>query len=136
MPLRRMQLAIRSLMIAVALVALNLGAINAVPEPISRYWMKDSFFHFSGPEIRDFPGDSFTCRFQYPKPRGSVFLGVDRIVEDPPLETLPQIWSPVVGSASVTLLVLALSLSGPISRRGGAVPRSGAAPTARPWVWW
>jgi hypothetical protein len=128
-----MQLAIRSLMIGVALVALNLVAVNAVSKPPERYWMRDFSVGFSGPRIQDINRDSITCRFCDLKPPVAIFKGVDLVVLDPPLETLPQTWSPVIASASITLLGLALSLAKPLPLRERAGSRVDQTPTLGPW---
>ena len=117
---RRIQLGIRWVMIAVALVALNLGVVRAVPEPPARDWMRDYTIHLGGgPRTQDFPGEGLTCRFMAFTAPGAVSKDVERVVQDPLPDTLPQIWSPVIASASITLLVLAAFLVEPAPRRGG-----------------
>ena len=135
---RRIQLAIQSMMVVVVLVALNLGAAIAVSKthPRERVLATRDAAHLQGPRIKDYFLYGLTCRFLEFMPPGATSPEVDRVVQDPLPETLPQIWSPVIASASVTLLVLGLSLSSPLTRRGCAKSRVAESPTAEPWGWW
>ncbi len=135
---RRIQLPIQSMMIAVALVALNLGAAIAVSKthPREPFVATRDSAHFQGPHFRDFFLDALTCRLDEHQPPGAVFQEVDRVVQDPLPETLPQIWSPVIASASVTLLVLGLAMSSRSPLRGSAKSRVAEAPAEGPCGWW
>lgn len=76
---------------------------------------------------------AMTCRFSQFKPPGEFFMGVDRVAEDPALETLAEIWSPLIGSLSVTALVLGLIVTRPRPVVAGL--RAGDDCTAIPRGW-
>ena len=132
----RAQVAIQSMMVTVALFALNLGAVIAVSKTHPREWVRGEVFHTHGPRIEDFPRYALTCRFSHFIPPGAAFKQVERVVQDPLPETIPQIWSPVIASASVTLLVLGLSLWRPLLLRGGVKSHVEDAPSTRSLGWW
>jgi len=116
-----LQLALRSVMVIVALTALNLSAVVCVWRTRPREAVWNSSMSTGGVSIRDFPLYGLKCRFA---PAGGHTAEVTRVLREPLPSTLPEIWAPVIGSTSITLLVLALFFAGPVRLQTAA--RSGA----------
>jgi hypothetical protein len=129
---RQMRFAIQSVMVAVAMAALNLGGAIAVSKTRPRAFVMK--YSRSSGQLRtsDFPTDALRCLFRRDT---SANLVVKRALQEPLAETLAQIWSPVIASASFTILVLALSLSRPLELRRGPRGQVDEIPRERPMRW-
>ena len=114
MPRRRLQLAIRSVMVVMALVAWNLAAAICVLRTHPREPLADFHASTSGDWIMDFAVYGLRCRFA--RTTGGP-REVALVLREPLPPTLPEVWAPIIAGASITFLVLALSLAGPVRLR-------------------
>jgi hypothetical protein len=131
MQLRRIRFAIQSVMVAVALVALNLAGAIAVSKTRPREFVVEPHASFGRTWVRDFPEDALRCFFM----QHGRTMEVKRALQEPANETLLQTSSPVIASSSITLLVLGLSLSNPLARLGGATSKVDETSSTRPSAW-
>jgi hypothetical protein len=103
---------VRSLLVAVAMVGVNLAGAIAT----SKYYPR-SHFHVGGGGwgsaffFRDQYGLIYTYVLTYDA-RGRALYRLKEVVREPLPPTLLHIWAPVMASVSITLLVLAGSWSG------------------------
>ena len=134
MPLTRRSFTIRSLMVAVALVALNLtGAIATF-----KYChgpQTPELGGFGGDAPRQVAEDGFIWEYGWPNTQTlrSELVYVMRVPLPP---TLLRIWSPVMASASITLLVLIVWLWDWGALRRGMARDTGRAAYTRPRRLW
>ena len=129
---RQNRFAIQSVMVAVAMAALNLRGAIAVSKTRPRAFVMKSSRSSDQLRTSNFPTDALRCLFRRDT---SANLVVKRALQEPLAETLAQIWSPVIASASFTILVLALSLSRPLELRRGPRGQVDEIPRERPMRW-
>jgi hypothetical protein len=136
MQLPKVRFTIRSLLVAVALVALNLA--GAVASPRKDWSVRGiaggpgSFYHDWRPEY----GLICTYEGKTQSTTGPIVYKLWSVERAPLPPSLLQAWSPVIASVSITLLVLTLRpwYRATVSR--SAPPQTGgAAPTRRPREW-
>ena len=108
----RIQLSIRSLLIGVALVGLNLAGAIAT----ARYkddWQKprigsvcENIFHYPEAHASKDAYFVYSSKLLNSGTRTRTIKWLYLILYTPPPATLPQVWSPLIMSVSMTLLVL------------------------------
>jgi hypothetical protein len=126
---------IRSIMIAVALVALNLGAAIAAwnryclqqPPPKPTFWPRGFYI----PVVPDADGNILIDLGKLAT--GQRLVGIIRIPQ--PWPTLIEIWSPVIVAASITLVVILLFGRSPLKVEPVPSTASGGAGGRLPRVW-
>jgi hypothetical protein len=122
---RKVVFTIRSLMIAVALLGLNLGGAIAT-------WKRIPAPHQPSPLINGGPWDT---RHGVVNPKIRIDLGeletgerLVRVERRSPPPTLAEVWSPVVASVSITLLVLLVPLVPPTALHARTLTMFGGGP--------
>ena len=133
MPLRKVRFTLRSLLVAVALVALNLGGAIASPR---KDWSEQRYVSGVGSYYRDGrPEYGLTCVYDgnARQTNGRIIYKLWSVGRGLSPLTLLQAWSPVIASVSITLLVLAVRFwdAGTV-RRSNPPQSGGVAPTRRP----
>jgi hypothetical protein len=126
---------IRSIMIAVALIALNLGAAIATwnryslqqPPPKPTFWPRG----FYTPVVPDADGNILIDLGKLAT--GHRLVGIIRLPQ--PWPTLIEIWSPVIASVSITLVVILIFGYSPSHAESLPSTASGAGGGRLPRVW-